>query len=269
MNRICTTPPRTIARSRMPRALVSLVLVLAGLSACGGSGHGSDGPSAAVVQIGNAVTTRANLDHWMASFAGGDFYEHHAGKRAPHGLVSDPPNYTRCVTAGKTIPPEYQGATATPTRAHIEELCHQLYTAIKEQTLSFLISVQWTVDEATELGIRLSNTELHDKLKRLIAEQFPAPGEFQTYLANHEWAESDELYQLKRNLLTDKIHERLAAGGTTIASERTYIDHVLSDVRKQKSETSCRPGYVVPSCKQSPAQTVGSGSSADALLEQL
>src|SRR5690242_17751751 len=68
--------------------------VAVGLTACGGGGGGASGASGDVVaRVGGAAITRAAVSHWMATLAGGDYYELSGRRPVPTGLVSDPPDY--------------------------------------------------------------------------------------------------------------------------------------------------------------------------------
>jgi hypothetical protein len=235
-----------------------------GLSACGSSS--SKVPSDAVAVVGGTPITRPTLNHWMQSMTGGDYFEH-TGKRAPHGLTSDPVNIPSCLAAARSLVAG-GGKHAPVSDAKLEGICRQLNRQIREQALSFLISVQWRVNEGAERGLKVSDAEVNRYFRKLSANQFPKPGQLQTYLADHEWALSDELHQLKRNLLTTKLQEKVGSGDPT-HKQLAFVKLVTSNVKKRVRETNCRPGYVVSVCRQFKGEPGAATAAPAALLEQL
>lgn len=235
---------------RLTRFLTILIIAsvaAADITACGTSTH-RPVPVNAVAVVGNTAITRATLNHWMSSIAGGDFYEHFE-RRAPRGLAAEPPDYPRCLLAARSLVAGDSPRRSVSTN-QLAAKCRALYQAVKDQALSFLISVQWRVQEASEQGISISDAEVRKYFQQVSAQSFPNSGEFATYLADREWVPSDELYQLKRNLLTTRLHKAAGHAKGAQAQERAYIKLVTSNLRKRTVETSCRPGYVVPHCRQ-------------------
>ena len=231
------------------RQLTTVLLVALsgfGVAACG-SGNSNSIPSNAVAVVGDTPITKATLNHWMQSIVGGDYFER-VGERAPLGLVSEPPNYAGCLPGAKQLT-DASGRQPPFTTQQLELKCRQLYQAIKEQALTFLISVQWRVNEADEHGVHVSDAEIAKYAREANASQFPQAGEFAKYLADREWVPSDQLYQLKRNLLTTKLQEQVKTGDTQQA-RIAFIDFVKGHIAKRTKETNCRPGYLVFQCRQ-------------------
>jgi hypothetical protein len=229
--------------------LASCLIVLC-LAACGsGKSAPKSVPDGAVALIGDTPITKPTLNHWMNSIVGGDYYERF-GKRAPLGLVSEPANYPKCIRAASSLANENNRVF---TAAQISLKCHQLYRAIEEQTLSFLISVQWRIDEAAEQGITISDAAIAAYNRQDVAKRYPKPGEFDTFLADHEWALSDQLYQLKRNLLTTKLREKVSHRSSkseeTPQSRGLFVNFVLRNIKKRTTTTLCRPSYAVSTCR--------------------
>ncbi len=238
-------------------ALATLMSVLATglvattMLACGGSSSSHAIPANSVALVGETPITKATLNHWMNSIAGGDFWERFS-RRAPLGLVSEPANYPACESAARTL------IAANPhkpsfTAAQISQKCHQLTQAIREQSLLFLISVLWRVNEGKEKGIAVSDREAQKYTREYNAVHFPKPGQFEAYLADHEWVASDVDYQVKRNLLTRRLREKVS--GESFKLEETqhtrnvFMSYVEHNIPKRKAETRCRPAYAVSSCR--------------------
>lgn len=247
--------------------LIAVALTASALSACGSSSMGSRGaiPSGAVVVVGDTPITKANLNHWMQTVIGGDFYER-VKKRAPVGLVAEPANYPACISASETIVAGSPHKSAF-TKPDYEEKCRQLYESVKEQALGFMISVQWRVNEASEAGIELSDADIARYARELNARDFPHPGELAAYLANRRWIPSDQLYQFKRNLLTIKLKNKINAADNPKA-ESEYVHFVSANLKKRKAETSCRPTYLALQCRQFKSAPAGTPA-PNVTLEEL
>lgn len=262
-------------------AFVAAAAVALALAACGGSHHSSSSaaapkesvtasadsapgslgkgavpiPSGAVAQVGNTLITTTQLSHWMSALLGGDFYE---GVRivAPTGLVSDPPDYPRCVASLRRF-----AVAAKPSTAELESKCHELNEALEQQALESLIESQWTINREAELGLKVGPAEIQKAFKRLSAREFPTPAALHKYLALRGWTLSVELVLVQRDVLGTKLLRKLKGAQALMTYSR-------ESARKDKAETSCRSGYVVESCREysGPASTTPSPA---ILIEQI
>jgi hypothetical protein len=223
--------------------LLAVVLVL-GLCSCGGSSDPT------VATVGKTKISRSTLSHWMATMVGGD-YQELVGSRAPAGLASEPADIPRCVAAAKQIKPKTLPASVA-NEATLKIRCRQLHTAIKEQALSYLISVLWRAEEGAEVGQKVSDREISQKVKETVSTGYQSPAAFRRFLASRRWSLGDERTLLKRNLLDTKFLERLkrqvaALGG----SEKAFVKLVNENVAKWRSRTKCSPGYTAWQCRAS------------------
>jgi hypothetical protein len=241
-------------------ALIAGLLIL-GLSSCGGSGDPT------VATVGMTKISRSTLNHWMATIVGGD-YQENVGSSAPVGLVSEPADYPRCVAAAKTIKPQSLPASV-PNEARLKIRCRQLYTAIKEQTLSYLISVLWRAEEGAEVGERVSDREVSKKVQELAYHDYKSPAAFHRFLASRHWSVGDERFLLKRNLLDSKFLQRLKARVAALGGgEKTYGKLVLENVAKWSKKTHCSSGYTAWQCRPA-GSTAEADPSAAVLVEEL
>jgi hypothetical protein len=261
-------------------SVATLAVALIALAGCGNSG-GSTATQAGevsgaeaigndptvVATVGSSSITRGGLDHWMATIVGGD-YDENVGSPAPRGLVSDPPNYSRCRTAIESLGPA-KGENSQQAAKKLASDCRVLYRELKQQALSYLLHGLWNIEEASEEGIVITESEF----QKLKAERFASNKAFSTYLAQREWSLGDELYLVKRDLLDEKLaarHEQIVrktVGGNSEALQRAVVELYAQNLNKWKAKTSCASGYVIPECKQyTGPQTSGA---PDALLEQI
>jgi hypothetical protein len=251
---------------------IALLSIL--LSAVGCCGCGSGGSTGIVAQVGSVPITRATLSHWMSVVAGGDYVDQF-GTRAPRGLASDPPNYKACIAAAEAIVSRSTAGRSRLGRAQSAVRCEQLYQALKRQALSLLISINWSFGEGAEQGVTATDAQAHRMLDQLKAEQFPKEGEYRTYLAYRGWVPSDELFQLKQNVVSMKLlakfkHSAARSGDGPQAYAYAYGKLIATNARKWRAKTTCRVGYVVPQCKgYTPSRTSSTNPSPAVLLEDL
>jgi len=230
-----------------PRLLIAplaLCLVLL-CSGCGGGGE-----SLTHIHGSSATITKPMLDHWMRTMAGGDFRTI-IGTKGPVGLVSEPANYTECEAAARKVVPRTYSGQLKLSATQISRKCHELYRSIKAQALTYLLSVQWIALEGAEQGLKLSDAELHREFAQYRKENFPTEADLRRYLQERHWTLADVLYQLKRNILVQRILPKFQvkvkqAGG----GEAAYARLALARYKRQIARTTCTPGYVAPGCKE-------------------
>ena len=224
-----------VKRSILPIFVASLAAV--SIAGCGGGS--SDDP---VAEVGGTAITHATLNHWMTTIIGGDFYESVA-ITVPKGLVSDPQNNAACRARLKTIRPHL-------SEALLKSKCHELYQAVKEQALSYLITAAVSTGEAAEAGITVGEREVKEAFDRIKAENFPKEGELQQFLAKRDWSLSDEFHRVKRDVedsrLLQKVENMLGKAG----GERAVDEYYKKALTRWIAKTSCHVGYIVNGCRQ-------------------
>jgi hypothetical protein len=235
--------------------VVVLALFSVCLAGCGGSGGAS---GVVVAEVGGSAITRGAVNHWMATLAGGDYYELSGRHTVPAGLVSDPPDYAGCVA-------RLEGAAAgSPTRGSkltgpaLLTKCQQLYLALRLQAAAFLVRAQLVIGMAREMGIVVSDGEVLQLQKRSI-KSFPNEAEYLRDLASRKESVSDELLNLKLNLLSQKITQKFGA---------EFGSKVTEGEQRWNAKTSCTAGYIVEHCKQFTGR-YPSSSDAAVLMEQV
>jgi hypothetical protein len=209
------------------------------VAACGSSS--SDAPLA---QVGGYKVTPSLVNQWMTPMVGEDFYAV-AGRPAPAGLVAEPANYPACVAALKRLTPIPGGkhAQPEPTTADLERRCRQLYEAIKHQTLTFLVKAYWSIDFAASHGVSASSAEVQQYLDRLKATEYSAPGQLQNHLADRGLTLRQQLFELKLELLQEKLLHK------ALASSKQAALALAAEAQGQSSPASCDAADVVEHCK--------------------
>jgi hypothetical protein len=240
-------------------ASLAVSLAVAGLVACGGGSSGE-----VVAQVGGSRITRAEVNHWMSTLAGGDFYEISKRHMVPAGLVSEPPDYGACAARLQAVAAGAVRVQPKPTAAQLLSKCRQLYQALRMQALSFLVEDQWIIGLAGEEGLKATNGEVMQLFNEIRAQEFPREGELRRFLASNRRSLADEMFVLKLDVLRRKIQEKTTAGGSQMLARFTEAGQRLT------AKTSCRSGYVVQHCKQYTAPlTTSSLPSSAVLLERV
>jgi hypothetical protein len=233
---------RLAARIVLPLLAALLALLL--LTGCGGS------ESVTNIDGSSATISKPMLDHWMRAVVATDFRVS-VLRRAPTGLASEPANYPQCVAAAKTVVPRSSSGQLSLTEAEIERKCHQLYQAIRNQTMSYLLSAQWTMLEAKEEGVPLSEAELRQEFLRYQTETFKTTVRYESYLKERRLTLSDVLYQLRRNVLVSRLLPKFQAKVRQTAgdSQAAYVKLALERYRARIAKTRCKAGYVMEDCR--------------------
>src|SRR6201999_2337646 len=89
----------------------------------------------AIANVGGTPITKAQVSHWMASVAGLDYYTASRRAAAPEGLVSDPPNYERCVKQIEAAMNSSRGRVVESSE-ELQARCRQLYRALRTQAMT-------------------------------------------------------------------------------------------------------------------------------------
>jgi hypothetical protein len=229
----------------LPTAL-ALVLALIALAGCGGGGD----EGVTHISGSSQTITKPMLDHWMRVVVATDFRVS-VGTKAPKGLASEPENPGECIAAAAKVVPRTFAGKLKLTNAQLSKKCHELNVAIRHQALQYLLSAQWTMQEAKELHIRLTTAELHKEFLRWRPLSYKTDAKFQEYMKERGLVLSDVLYQLRRNVLvrrilpTFQVRVKKAGGG-----ERVYAKLALERYHNLIAKTSCKPGYVMEDCKE-------------------
>jgi hypothetical protein len=151
-------------------SLIAVTCVAAaGLASCGG-GSSSD----VVAKVGSTAVTKAEVNHWMSTLAGGDYYEVSRKHTMPAGLVSEPADYARCTAnlsaaVGSVAPPP-----ARPTPSLLLSKCRQLHYAVRQQAAEFLVEGQALIGLAREEGITASDREIKETFAEIKKQEFPS-----------------------------------------------------------------------------------------------
>jgi foldase protein PrsA len=204
-------------------AALGAVLFSAGcIAACGGGIPGD-----AVVQVNGKPISKSTYAHWIgvAAAAGAASVP---GQKAPKPVVPDPPSYTACIAHLKETEPKPTKGQKPKTEAELKTQCEQQYKALQQQVLGFLISSEWVVGQAEEMGVKITDKEVVKHFNELKKQQFPKEAEFQKFLASTGQSVSDLLLRVKLSMLSTKIQEKITKAKKTVSEAEVakyYNEH--------------------------------------------
>jgi hypothetical protein len=249
--------------------LATVVAALSLSAAIAGCGGGGGLPGDVVAQVGNEPITQSAVNHWMSTLVGGDFYEI-SRRAAPIGLASDPENYPACRAALEKL--MSGSAQVKPSEAQLRHKCEQLHLAIRAQAVSYLITVHVTKEQAAELGLGATPAEVERLFRTVQAREFPKETELRQYLAERHWSVADELFLLKRDLLSEKLKSKLLQKYAGASGQLALARYAKDKNGLWTGKTICRAGYVVQGCSEyGPAQAAAARAdpSPAILIEEL
>jgi hypothetical protein len=111
------------------------------------------------------------------------------------------------------------------------------------EVMGFLISSDWTIGEAQELHIVVTNTKVHRTFDHIRRQQFPRRSEFTKFLESSGETEEDLLLRVRLNLLTS----RMLAHATKHGGLGPFVHRFR---KRWLKRTSCQKAYKVSDCGQ-------------------
>jgi len=115
--------------------------------------------------------------------------------------------------------------------------------------MSFLISADWVIGEARDLGIHLSAVEVRRKFDHIRREQFPKRREFKAFRRSSGQTVADLLFRVRLNLLSARIQQHVLAGQQGASAQINALQRFVSEFRmKWSDQTYCAPAYAVADC---------------------
>ena len=190
------------------------------LNACGGV------PGDAVVSVNGSPITKATFNHWMGVAAAATATS--TGTPAAKPVIPEPPKYTACISHLEATTPKPAKGQPPTTRAQFKVQCEQQYKSLQQEVLGFLISSEWVLGEASSLGVKVSDKEVHKRFQQIKETQFPKPAEFEKFLTNSGQTISDLLLRVKLNLMSSKIQQKIIkskAHVTPAQVKKYYEEH--------------------------------------------
>lgn len=186
---------RTRLAVRRGRAIV-IVAGLASLgllNGCGGTARAGfhQAPNFVVAHVGGDAITDATLMHWMAVMA-------------PGHAVPQPPSYAACVARLKASRPSQSATT-------LRSECGDRARALRQRTLSYLISAHWLLSEAAAEGLPVTKQEIQQRLASKSASLLGSAGGLQVLLRTTGQTLSDAELEAAAEVARETLMRRVTA----------------------------------------------------------
>lgn len=248
-----TSTPRQTPTRRVLTVAPALALGVAVLAGCGGASPSAPGatvanfstkPSPVVVQVGAAAITGRLYEHWMAIGAATVEMPNPTGPLPPR-VAYIPPNFTACIAHLR------KGMRDAPPVAALRAECRATYESIRRRILTFLIEGYWLRGEAAERHVSLTPREVHSFFEAERRAHYPTPAAFRRLQEASHQSLADLEFAVKTRMLSSRLLRDFATRHPRERSEQATIAAFNSSIRSRWApRTSCRPGYVVPYCRQ-------------------
>lgn len=118
-----------------------------------------------------------------------------------------------------------------------------------KEVMGFLISNDWVIGEASELGINVSEATVKRHFDHIRAQQFPHRREFRKFLRNSGQTIADLLLRVRLNILSVAIQKHvLASVKGAKAKEHAESEFVQGFKARWQSQTVCVAAFTVTDC---------------------
>lgn len=118
------------------------------------------------------------------------------------------------------------------------------------RALGFLITSSWVLGEAQARHVSVPESEVSQRLEKLIHQSLPKSGQLEKFLAKSHESKSDLLARVRVELLTSRIASQVASGKSQAQSKAMLTSFERRFQAHWRALTDCMPAYVMEDCKQ-------------------
>jgi foldase protein PrsA len=214
------------------RRLIACAAPVAAAAGLAFAGCGNDVPSNSVAKIGDTVIKKDDFNHWFNAAAKQQAQATGGGTAA---VVPDPPNFTKCVAA--RMAQKTPKGVPKPTPASAKTQCKQEFDGLKQQTMQFLISSQWLVQEADKRGVKATDAEVKKTFEDQKKQSFPKEKDYQQFLQTSGQTEADLLYRVRLSVLTNSLQQKIVQGKDKVSDTQVSDYYNKNKSRFAQPET--------------------------------
>jgi hypothetical protein len=121
--------------------------------------------------------------------------------------------------------------------------------AVKQEVMGFLISSNWVLGEARDLGVHVTEAEVRHSFDHIRNQVFHTRREFHAFLRASGETLGDLVFRMRLNLTSVRIQRHIIAGHHgTRSKERALETFVVNFKRKWQAQTSCASQFAVADC---------------------
>jgi serine/threonine protein kinase len=144
---------------------------------------------------------------------------------------------------------------------HWHRISTKLATARKParrgQTIDFLIDSKVLEQETRRRGLTVSDLEVRKRFEKEKEESFPSEAEYRRFLRTSGQTESDILFRMRLDLLSDKLQRDVTRGVPSNRQQRVLDDFSERLQSRYRAITVCRTGFVTNRCRNGPPLRTG------------
>src|SRR3954470_6211169 len=225
--------------------LAPLAVLVALIAGCGSD---DSVPSDSVAKVGDTSITKEQFNHWLT--AGAKQQAQTTGQNPQDVVAPDPPNFTKCAAA-KAKQKVPKGAPK-PKPADLKAQCKQEYSGLRDQTMQFLISAQWLLQESKNRKITASDKEVQTTFQQQKKQSFPKEADYQKFLKSSGQTEADLLYRVRLSVLTNKLQQAIIKDKGKVTDAQ--ITEYYNKNKKRFAQPETRDLLVVLNPKKAKAQ---------------
>jgi hypothetical protein len=123
-------------------------------------------------------------------------------------------------------------------------------TNASHRALSFLITSQWVIAEASGRKISISGAEVKQRFAQIEKQTFPIKNSLQKFLAKSDETEADLLARVKVELLESRIAAQVTKGKSGAQAKTLLTSFQKAFQEHWKRYTTCKSGYVMEDCSE-------------------
>jgi len=207
---------KTLLRHGRSFATVLTTLILGALLvACGGNGKEGSGtssqrasaaslpraPEGVVARVGPISITQATFNRWFTAEV--------STEQSAFRTVPVPPYYSACIDHLRQVFEDSGRKLPVPSHAEARSRCAKQYQETKARVLNGLITGEWVVGAAEELGLKLSEPIVELKLMEANHKRFSSEAGYRAFLHETGQTPGDARFRTRVELLDEAIRTRL------------------------------------------------------------
>jgi len=154
-------------------------------------------PEGVVARVGPYTITQAAYNHAFAAEVDSEPSE----KRA----VPVPPDFTACISHLKAA----ATAGAPTSRASLKQECQKQYESLKERALDRLITNEWVIGAAKEIGFKVPEGAVEQNIAEFKRRNFPTEKKLHAYLLSIGQTLGDLIFQTRVEFSAEAIRRAI------------------------------------------------------------
>jgi foldase protein PrsA len=149
--------------------------------------------------VGPISITQGTFERWFAADV--------ATEQPAFRVAPIPPDFKACIDHLQRAIEDLK--RKLPKRAELKRKCAEQYNETRQRVLNRLITNEWIVGAAEELGVKLSNLVVERTVDEYRRAHYPSQASWRASLREAHQTEGDLLFQTRIRLLTEALRTHL------------------------------------------------------------